>query len=175
MVLDPFESTTSRFIVWDGIDGERRDAANMNAEMMKPTAPAIIKITPNVERLKPWFCTAALLCAETAKYMMAPVTAEIALSTIPAKPIIIPLFACDENQNDNPVVAVSSPQFYDRSVSSENKITSTHNVSVARIQHPPHTNPLQSQYVRAPYVPSVATRDRCVGNSAMFLRNVQRS
>jgi hypothetical protein len=140
MVLDPLESTTSRFIVWDGIDGERRDAANMIAEMMKPTTPAIIKITPNVERLKPWFCTAALLCADTAKYMIAPVTAEIALSTIPAKPIIIPLFACVENQNDNPVVAVSSVKFYDRGIPRENKITSTHDVRVARIQTCDHTD-----------------------------------
>jgi hypothetical protein len=66
--------------------------------------------------------------------MIAPVTVEIALSTIPAKPIIIPLFGCDENQNNNPVVAVSSTKFYDDAVSSENEISSTHELSVARIR-----------------------------------------
>jgi hypothetical protein len=135
MVLDPLESTTSRFTVWDGIDGERRDAAKTTTEMMKPIAPAIIKMTPRVDRLKPWLCTSALLCAVTAKYMMAPVTADIALSTIPAKPMIIPLFACVENQNDNSVVAVSSTQFYEGAVSRENQIHCTHELSVARIRH----------------------------------------
>jgi hypothetical protein len=43
--------------------------------------------------------------------MIAPATADIALSTIPANPMIIPLFALVENKNDNPVVAVSSPLF----------------------------------------------------------------
>ncbi|HEY1761319.1 MAG TPA: hypothetical protein VGG17_01890, partial [Acidimicrobiales bacterium] len=90
-------------------------------------------------------------CADTAKYMIAPVTAEIALSTIPAKPIIIPLFACVENQNDNPVVAVSSRKFYDRGIRRENKITSTHDVRVARIQNLRSYGSLLIATVPAPY------------------------
>jgi hypothetical protein len=66
--------------------------------------------------------------------MIAPVTAEIALRTIPAKPIIIPLFGCDENQNDNPVVAVSSIKFYDCAVLRENGNSGAHALNVACIQ-----------------------------------------
>jgi hypothetical protein len=43
--------------------------------------------------------------------MIAPVTADIALITIPAKPMIIPLFFDENQNNDSPVVGMPPPQF----------------------------------------------------------------
>jgi len=64
---------------------------NTISEMTNPTAPAIIKMTPNVDNLNPCCWTTAELCAVTAQYMIAPATAEIALKTIPGKPMTSPL------------------------------------------------------------------------------------
>lgn len=61
------------------------------AEITNPTAPAIIKMTPNVDSRNPCCCAMAELCAVVAKYMIAPVTAETALNAIPDKPMTSPL------------------------------------------------------------------------------------
>jgi hypothetical protein len=87
----PELSTTSRSIERAGVDGERRDDAKTISEMTNPIAPAIIKMTPTVDSRKPCCCTAAELGAVIAQYMMAPVTVDIALKTIPGKPMTSPL------------------------------------------------------------------------------------
>jgi hypothetical protein len=44
-----------------GVAGERRDDTNINSDVTNPITPAIIKITPTVDRRNPWLCTVAEL------------------------------------------------------------------------------------------------------------------
>src|SRR5271154_5354735 len=63
----------------------------MMSEITNPTAPATIKITPSVDSRKPCCWATTELCAVVAQYMIAPVTADTALRTIPDKPMTSPL------------------------------------------------------------------------------------
>lgn len=66
------------------------------SEITKPTAPAIIKITPNVDSRKSWFYTTLELCAVVAQCTIAPTTAEIPLRTIPGNPMMFPFIVRKE-------------------------------------------------------------------------------
>jgi hypothetical protein len=82
---------TSRSNVRVGADGERRDAANTASEITNPTAPATINMTPSVDRRNPCCWATTELCAVVAQYMIAPVTVDMTLKTIPDKPMASPL------------------------------------------------------------------------------------
>jgi hypothetical protein len=60
-------------------------------EATNPNTPAVIKMAPTVDDLKPSCWTALELGAVTAQYMIAPTTVDTALKTIPGNPMATPL------------------------------------------------------------------------------------
>lgn len=80
----PRSSVTARSMVRCPAPTGRREAAKMTAEATKPTAPTTMRMTPTVDSRKPWPEVVVI-----AQYMTAPAAIEMALRTIPVRPIVV--------------------------------------------------------------------------------------